>query len=133
MEKRFQTQPNQGPSATSSDLTFDLLADVPHKPSSELAEEGWDGLMREVRNQGFLVVSHESQPQAVLLSVESYERLARLAQREQVRQAEQLAELKDRFDRRLECLNSPSGRLALDAFMNEPVELAGEVSADSAK
>lgn len=103
-----------------------------HKPSSALKKEGWSGFMREVSTRGVLVVTHHNQPEAVVLSVERYQALEHLAQREKAREAEQLAELSARFDERLASLNAPQSHQALNAFMDEPVALDGQLRAGAA-
>lgn len=105
---------------------------LPHKPSSALKKEGWSGFMREVSDRGVLVVTHHNQPEAVVLSVDCYQTLERLAQREKVREAQQLAELSARFDQRLASLNAPQAHQALNAFMDEPVALDGQLRAGAA-
>ena len=88
--------------------------------------------MREVSDRGVLVVTHHNQPEAVVLSVDCYQTLERLAQREKVREAQQLAELSARFDQRLASLNAPQAHQALNAFMDEPVALDGQLRAGAA-
>jgi PHD/YefM family antitoxin component YafN of YafNO toxin-antitoxin module len=102
---------------------------LPHKPSSLLKKEGWRGLMREVSQYGGLVVTNYNQPEAVVLSFERYEALSRLAQGEEMRRVQQLNELRARFDKRLAVIKTPEGRQALDAFMEDPVVLDGQVRA----
>ena len=85
--------------------------------------------MREVSNGGVLVVTHHNQPEAVVLSIDSYQALERLAQREKMRGAQQLAELSASFDKRLASLNGPQAHQALHAFMDESVALDGQLRA----
>lgn len=110
----------------------DIPGALPRKPSSALKKEGWSGFMREVTSQGVLVVTHHNQPEAVVLSVDSYQALERMAQREKTREARQLAELSERFDQRLASLNAPKAHQALDAFMDEPIALGGKLRAGAA-
>lgn len=110
----------------------DISAALPHKPSSALKKEGWSGFMREVSHRGVLVVTHHNQPEAVVLSVDSYQALERMAQREKVREAQQLADLSARFDQRLASLNAPHAHDALDAFMGESIALGGQLIAGAA-
>ena len=88
--------------------------------------------MREVSNGGVLVVTHHNQPEAVVLSIDSYQALERLAHREKMRGAQQLAELSARFDKRLASLNAPQAHQSLNAFMDEPVALGGQLRAGAA-
>lgn len=119
-------------SPSSSTTSTDIPGDVPHKPSSALKKKGWSGLMREVSTHGILVVTHRNKPEAVVLSVERYQALARLAEREKLRGEQQLAELSARFDQRLAALKTPQARQALDAFMDEPLVLNGQLRAGTA-
>ncbi len=88
--------------------------------------------MREVSNGGVLVVTNHNQPEAVVLSVDSYQALERMAQREKAREAQQLADLSARFDQRLASLNTPQARQALNSFMDEPIVLGGQLRAGAA-
>jgi prevent-host-death family protein len=106
-----------------------IPTDLPRKPSSALKKEGWSGFMREVSHRGVLVVTHHNQPEAVVLSIDSYQALERMAQREKVREALQLAELSARFDQRLASLNAPQAHQTLNAFMDEPIVLGGQLRA----
>jgi prevent-host-death family protein len=85
--------------------------------------------MREVQTQGVLVITRRSQPEAVVLSVDGYLALERMAQRAKLREAQHLAELSARFDQRLASLNAPQGHQALNAFMDESIELGGKLRA----
>ena len=110
----------------------EMASTLPHKPSSALKKEGWSGFMREVSIRGGLVVTHHNQPEAVVLSVDSYQALERMAQREKLREEQQLAELSARFDHRLASLNAAQAHDALHAFMDDPVLLDGKVIAGTA-
>ncbi len=88
--------------------------------------------MREVSQGGVLVVTNHNQPEAVVLSVDSYQALERMAQREKAREAQQLADLSARFDQRLASLNTPQARQALNSFMDEPIVLGGQLRAGAA-
>ncbi len=85
--------------------------------------------MREVQTQGVLVITRPSRPEAVVLSVDGYLALVRMAQRAKLREAQHLAELSARFDQRLASLNAPQGHQALNAFMDESIELGGTLRA----
>lgn len=85
--------------------------------------------MREVADQGGVVVMRHNQPEAVVLSVDRYDKLIALAQGEQIRGTQKLVDLSARFDRRLASLNTAQSRQALDAFMDEPLVLNGQVRA----
>ena len=115
--------------ASSSEMIATPSTELAHKPSSELENESWKSLAREISQHGAIVVTDHDQPVAVMLSVEVYEALARLARREQARVAQKIAELNARVDQRIALLNTPDARRALDAFMDEPVVLNGEVRA----
>ena len=58
---------------------------------------------------------------------EVHERDVSMAQREKVPEAEQLAELRARIDQQLASLNAPSAHQAMNAFMDDPVNLGGRL------
>ena len=135
MQPSLVRQPGRSTYPESVPATSSVLitpsSKLAHKPASDLEKESWNSLAREINLQGVMVVTDHDQPVAVVLSVENYETLVRLAQREQARQAQNIAELNDRVDQRLTSLRGPNAHQALDAFMDEPVVLHGEVRAGS--
>lgn len=54
------------------------------------------------------------------------------AQRDKVPEAEQLAELRERVDQQLASLNAPLAHPAMNAFMDEPVDLGGRLRPEDA-
>jgi len=55
-----------------------------------------------------------------------------MAQSETVPEAEQLAELRARIDQQLASLNAPSAHQAMNAFMDDPVNLGGRLRSEDA-
>ena len=54
------------------------------------------------------------------------------ALREKAPEAEQLAELRVRIDQQLASLNAPSARQAMNAFMDDPVNLGDRLRSEDA-
>lgn len=95
-----------------------ISKDLLRKLSWAFKKEGRRASRRGSGNQGLLIVTHQNQPETVILSVERYQVLVRMTLRDEVRDALQLAELRARFDQRLASLNGPHAHKALDAFMD---------------
>jgi len=53
-------------------------------------------------------------------------------QRKKVPEAEKLAELRARIDEQLASLNAPSAHQAMNAFMDDPVDLGGRLRPEDA-
>lgn len=120
-----------GPLAGPTGPNAGLPANLPRISSDILEGSNWAKLMATITRSGALIVTHTDEPQAVILSLDSYETLVHLAQSEQERKAEQVAELNKRFDQRLAVLKNPQAKQALDAFMDEPLALDGWLVAGS--
>ena len=108
---------------------FDVFAQLPHTPASDVKRLGWRGLMKTVRSNGKTVVTNHNAPEAVILSTEAYADLMQLVQQASANTESALAALRRRFDERLAALQTPDAGERLRAVMRAPVELQGKVKA----
>ena len=108
---------------------FDVFAQLPHTPASDVKRLGWRGLMKTVRSNGKTVVTNHNAPEAVILSTEEYADLMQLVQQASANTESALAALRRRFDERLAALQTPDAGERLRAVMRAPVELQGKVKA----
>ncbi|GHU10463.1 hypothetical protein FACS1894185_2010 [Betaproteobacteria bacterium] len=108
---------------------FDVFAQLPHTPASDVKRLGWRGLMKTVRSNGKTVVTNHNEPEAVILSTEEYADLMQLAQQSSANTESALVALRQRFDERLAVLQAPDAGERLRAVMRAPAQLKGKVRA----
>jgi len=95
--------------------------------ASEVKQRGWRGVMRTVRQEGAVVVTNHSEPEAVILGIEQYEALLHSAHRMETRREADLEALRRRFDERLAVLRSDDAGDRLRAVLRQPARLGGRV------
>lgn len=100
-------------------------------PATDVKRRGWRGIMRAVGTQGKVVVTNHSEPEAVVISVQEYNRLVQALNQVESKAETELEALRRRFDERLAALQEPDAGDRLRAVMNLPVRLEGELKAGS--
>lgn len=99
------------------------LEDLPRTPASDVKKLGWRGVMKVVARHGRVVVTNHNEPEAVILPVAEYERLAQAAG-QQSRTV--LDELREKYDARLAWLDEPGADEVLDGMFDKPLTLGGK-------
>lgn len=105
------------------------LSALPRIPASDVKTRGWRGVMRALAATGEVVVTNHSEPEAVILSTQAYERLVSAAAATESRIESGLDTLRLRFDERLAVLNQPDAGDRLRAISKRRTTLHGEVKA----
>lgn len=108
---------------------FNTLEALPSAPASDVKRIGWRGLMKAVDQQGLMVVTNHGEPDAVILSTETYEAMLQLVRDVETRRDDALATLRRRFDERLTALHAADAGDRLRTLMDTPVQLDGKVKA----
>lgn len=85
--------------------------------------------MRALAATGEVVVTNHSEPEAVILSMQAYERLVAAAAATESRIESGLDTLRQRFDERLAALNQPDAGDRLRAISRGATKLHGKVKA----
>ncbi|GAA5235667.1 type II toxin-antitoxin system prevent-host-death family antitoxin [Verticiella sediminum] len=107
---------------------FDTL---PRAAASDVKKHGWRGVMRRVSEQGKLVITNHSAPEAVVLSMREYKALMAAVEAAHESAASGLDALRSRFDERLAVLRQDDAAERLRSIFDEPVALEGAVKAGS--
>ncbi len=105
------------------------IADLPQRPASDFKKVGWGGVSQSVQKNGRLVVTYHDHPQAVIMSVEEYERLNELAHSAETRLHATIETLNASFGERLASLRSKGASKRLESIMRKPAKLGGKVKA----
>lgn len=113
----------------SAALPHETLDDLPRTPASDVKKLGWRGVMKCVHRHGRMVVTNHSEPEAVILPVEEYERLLRLDEAAGEQGRAVLQELREKYDARLAWLQEPGAGDVLESILDQPLELGGSVIA----
>ncbi len=111
--------------------TFEDIGDLPRTPASDVKKLGWRGVMRTARLKGKVVVTHHNEPEAVILTAETYGALVQALRQVESKTESALEMLRDRFDRRLAVLTQSDANDRLRSVMREPTRLGGKVKAGS--
>ena len=102
---------------------------LPRTPATALKTLGWRGVMQSVSKQGSVLVTNHDRPEAVILSVETYEALLGAAEQARRQDTALLETLRARFDERLAALREDDAADRLRAVMDTPARLRGKVRA----
>jgi PHD/YefM family antitoxin component YafN of YafNO toxin-antitoxin module len=97
--------------------------------ASDVKKGGWRGVTRALEAHGTVVITNHDEPEAVVLPVDAYEKLAALAQQETARTESALEALRRRFDERLAALRAPDAAGRLRSAMRAGPRLRGKVKA----
>jgi prevent-host-death family protein len=108
---------------------FEAISQLPTAPASTIKREGWKGVMRSLSGVGRLVVTNHNEPEAVILSIQEYDRLIKAARSAANAVNDPLQALRDRFDARLATLDAPDAGHRLRDLMASPGALDGKVKA----
>lgn len=100
-------------------------------PATEVKKRGWRGIMRSLGPQEKLVVTHHSEPEAVIISAKEYARISEIVDRVESEANAMLETLRRSFDKRLAVLQAPDAGDRLRAVMSSPARLAGKLKAGS--
>lgn len=123
--------PEPWSAAMSLPMKLAAIEDLPLTPASEVKKQGWRGVMRAVDRQGSLVVTHHSEPEAVILSVQAYRDIRQALEAGAAGAESALDSLRQRFDERLASLDAADAGDRLRALAREPAKLHGRVKAGS--
>lgn len=110
-------------------VTMETLHDLPRVPASDVKKRGWRGLMRALASAGPVVITNHSEPEAVILSAQEYERLQALVSNTESNTAASLDVLRHRFDERLAVLAQSGAADRLRTVSRRPTALKGKVKA----
>ena len=116
-------------SAAASHAAETGLAQLQRKPASDVKREGWRGVMKSVGAAGKLLMTNHDQPEAVILSLQEFQRLTELAEsalRDKQRKLEALGEA---FDAELAVLRQADAGGRLRQAFGAPLALKGKVIA----
>jgi PHD/YefM family antitoxin component YafN of YafNO toxin-antitoxin module len=105
------------------------LEQLPAAPASSVKREGWRGIMQTLPPGGRLLVTNHNRPEAVILSIAQYTKLAEAEAGQAA--LDPLAGLRRQFDERLAALNEPGAGGKLRELARQAVRLDGEVKAGS--
>lgn len=108
---------------------LEALSHLPTAPASTVKREGWKGVMRSLSGEGRLVVTNHNEPEAVILSIQEYDRLIKAARSSANAATDPLQALRDRFDARLATLDTSDAGNLLRDLMRHPGTLDGKVKA----
>jgi len=103
------------------------LEDLPRTPASDVKKLGWRGVMKTVARHGRVVVTNHNEPEAVILSVDEYDRLLQLLRAAGDKDRAVLDALRRKYDERLAWLNAPGAGETLDGLFDKPLDLGGKI------
>ena len=110
-------------------LRLDAIDDLPHTPASDVKRLGWRALMDAIAKRGQVVVTNHDKPQAVILSMDTYDAILEALRQASASDDAALDALRRRFDARLAALSAPDAGNALRATMHKGAKLRGKVKA----
>jgi PHD/YefM family antitoxin component YafN of YafNO toxin-antitoxin module len=110
---------------------LDAVENLETTPATAFKTQGWRHVMKRVAGAKKLVVTNHKDREAVILTVEEYERLLRLAGEASSIQEDSLEKLRLRFDERLAVLQSPHAADRLRAVMAGHASLEGTLRAQA--
>ena len=110
-------------------LHLDAIDDLPRTPASDVKRLGWRALMDAIAKSGQVVVTNHDKPQAVILSMETYDAILEALRQASASDDAALDALRRRFDARLAALSAPDAGTALRATMRKGAKLRGKVKA----
>ena len=108
---------------------LDRIDDLHALPATEVKARGWRGVMRTLRDQGIVVVTNHSEPEAVIIPAKEYMSLVETLRQAESRTRSDLEALRRRFDERLAALRAPNTSTRLRAAMRGRARLHGKVKA----
>lgn len=108
---------------------LDAIEDLPRTPAADVKKLGWRGVMKSVSRTGKVVVTNHNEPEAVILSTETYDAIMQALQRAESRNASALDELRRRFDARMASLQAADAGDRLRVLARSPARLGGKVKA----
>lgn len=104
----------------------EAVAPLPQTRVSELKTRGWRSVMEGVQRDGVVVITNQNRPEAVVLTIAEYEKLADAKRRESERQQQALDDLRAEYDAQLEVLQSADAAETLMSLMRKPTTLGGK-------
>lgn len=109
--------------------SLESLENLPRTPASDVKKLGWRGVMETVHREGKVVVTNHNRPEAIVLSLDEYERLSKASRDTEERNRAKLAELQRKYDEKLQWLDEPGVGDKLREALRKPLELHGKVTA----
>ena len=95
----------------------------------DMKKRGRRGLMRTLHGSGGVLVTHDEQPEAVVLPIDECAALLERTQQAESRAAAELDTLRQRFDQRLAAISALGSANRLRSVMRGPARLGGRVKA----
>lgn len=110
-------------------LRVESLDALPRAAASDVKRHGWRGVMRLVSEQGKLLITNHSAPEAVVLSAHEYNAMVDALHAARQSAGGPLEALRARFDARLAALDADDAGERMDALFDEPARLHGALEA----
>lgn len=107
--------------------TSEAVALMSRTRVSELKTRGWRSVMAGVQRDGGVVITNQNRPEAVVLTIAEYEKLAAARQRESEREQQALDDLRAEYDAQLEVLQSADAAETLMGLMRKPTTGSGKI------
>lgn len=107
----------------------DAIAQLPTASASTIKKLGWKGVMRSLAGAGRLVVTNHNEPEAVILSTAEYTNLIQSVRLDAGGSDDPLQALRNRFDARLQAIDSPDASEQLRNLMRKPGALGQGIKA----
>lgn len=98
---------------------FLSVKDIPIRKATEIKTK-WKEVVRHVKSAGSVAITNHSEVEVVLLSANLYSNILDELKRLDVKDSNVLTELKDRFNQRLESLQSPDSVEKVTALFTSP-------------
>ena len=92
------------------------IEELPRRNATEVKNK-WGDLVREVRANGSVAVTHHNKVEMVVVEAARYREMAALVEDADARRRSALADLAAEFDRHLAALKAPDARRRVDAAM----------------
>ena len=108
-------------------LHLDAIDDLPRTPASDVKRLGWRALMDAIAKRGQVVVTNHDKPQAVILSMETYDAILEALRQASASDEVALDALRRRFDARLSALSTPDAGNRLRNTLRKGAKLGGKV------
>ena len=110
---------------------MDPIGSLARVPASDVKKLGWRGVMRTLAPKGKVVVTNHDTPEAVVLSMQEYERIVQVMNQVESKADAELEALRRRFDERLATLQGANSGQRLRSVMGSRAQLHGKVKAGS--
>jgi PHD/YefM family antitoxin component YafN of YafNO toxin-antitoxin module len=110
-------------------LHLEEIDALPRTPASDVKKLGWRALMKAIARTGQVVVTNHDEPQAVILSTQTYDAILEALRQLSANDDAALETLRRRFDARLSALSTRDAGNRLRTTMRKGAKLSGKVKA----